>query len=330
MSIKFKNYYEILGVSRSASAEEIKKAYRKLARKYHPDINKGPEAEARFKEIGEANEVLSDTEKRSRYDQLGSNWQAGQDFRPPPGYSNARHEYQGNPRGGRGFNPQDMGGFSEFFETLFGQQFENRQQNGSFGGWGMAEEAPAPGGQDQEAAITITLEEAYHGATKSIRLQTQEVDARGRLQSANKNYQVKIPQGITDGARIRLAGQGGHGPRGGSAGDLYLNIQIAPHARFKVEGHNLEVMLPITPWEAALGAKITLATLEGDATITLPPGSESGQRLRLRGKGLRQGKGLEPGDLMISIQIVVPKKLNAREKELFEELAKSSAFKPRQ
>jgi len=329
MSIKFKDYYEILGVPRTATADEIKKAYRKLARKYHPDVNKSMEAEARFKEIGEANEVLSNTGKRARYDELGSNWQAGQDFRPPPGFGNVHFEYQGSPRGGRGFNPQDMGGFSDFFETLFGGQMRGQPAGTQFGGWDMREEEVPPVGQDQEVAITISLEEAYHGITKSIRLQSPEVDARGRIQSSSKTYQVKIPVGITDGARIRLAGQGGQGSRGGAVGDLYLRVQIAPHPRFKVNGHDLEVELPITPWEAALGAKITIPTLDGNAALTLPPGSETGQRLRLRGKGLQQGKGLEPGDLMVLIRIVVPKRLNTREKELFEELARSSSFNPR-
>lgn len=333
MSVKFKDYYEILGVSRTASAEEIKKAYRKLARKYHPDVNKTPGAEARFKEIGEANEVLSDAEKRSRYDQLGSNWQAGQDFRPPPGFDNMHFDFQGAPGGGRGFRPQDMGGFSDFFEMLFGQKFGGQQfrgqpQGSPFGMWesGGGEEAP---GRDQEAAISISLEEAYHGAVKSIRLQTTEPDARGRVQTHEKTYQVKIPAGINDGARIRLAGQGARDPRGGEAGDLYLRVQIAPHPTFKVDGHDLEVALPITPWEAALGAKVTIPTLEGNASLTLPPGTESGQRLRLRGKGHRQGKGLEPGDLIVVIKIVVPKKMSSREKDLFEELARISSFKPR-
>lgn len=329
MSVKFKDYYEILGVPRTASEDEIKKAYRKLARKYHPDINKSVEAEARFKEVGEANEVLSDAGKRARYDQLGSNWQAGQEFRPPSGFENFHFEYQGSPRGGRGFNSRDMGGFSDFFESLFGSQFQGRPENAPSSMWGMEDAENGPEGQDQEATITISLEEAYHGATKSVRLQASEVDARGRVQSTTKTYQVKIPTGITEGARIRLAGQGSRSLRGGSSGDLYLRVQIAPHPRFKVEGHDLEVELPITPWEAALGARVTTPTLEGDATLSLPPGTETGQRLRLRGKGLRQGRGLEPGDLMVVIRIVVPKRLTPRERELFQELAKSSEFNPR-
>lgn len=329
MSVKFKDYYEILGVPRTASAEDIKKTYRKLARKFHPDVNKAAGAEARFKEIGEAYEVLSDPEKRSRYDQLGANWQAGQDFRPPPGFENMHFEFHGAPGGARGFRPQDMGGFSDFFEMLFGGQMGGQPfgtQNGSrFGRWEEEEET----GRDEEASITITLEEAFHGGTKNIRLQVSEPDARGRMQPQSKTYQVRIPAGITDGARIRLAGQGARGPRGGAAGDLYLRIQIAPHPMFKIDGHDLEVTLPISPWEAALGAKVTIPTLEGNAALTLPAGTESGQRLRLRGKGLGQGKGLEPGDLIVHVKIVVPKKLSPRERELFEELAHVSGFKPR-
>lgn len=331
MSVKFKNYYEILGVPRTASEDDIKKAYRKLARKYHPDINKTAGAEARFKEIGEANEVLSDPGKRARYDQLGSNWQAGQDFRPPPGYENVRFEYQGAPGGGRGFSPRDMGGFSDFFESLFGQNFNGRQADPRFGMWGNEDEEIQGSGLDQEAEIMISLEEACQGATKSIRLQSgSEASLPGRTHPVTKNYQVKIPAGITEGARIRLAGQGTRPARGGAAGDLYLRVKIAPHPVFKVNGHDIEVDLPLAPWEAALGAKVTIPTLEGSAALTIPPGTESGQRMRLRGKGLREGsRGLEPGDLIVAIRIMVPKKLTSREEELFRELARISTFKPR-
>lgn len=329
MSVKFKDYYEILGVPRNASDEDIKKAYRKLARKYHPDVNKSPGAEARFKEVGEANEVLSDPQKRARYDQLGANWQAGQDFRPPPGYGNMHYEFRGAPGGARGFNPQDMGGFSDFFEAIFGQQFTGGRPGQRSAMWEPGEEESFPGGGDQEVSITISLEEAYHGATKSIRLQSNEPDARGRMQTQTKTYQVKIPAGISEGSRIRLAGQGARGPGNGPAGDLYMKVQIAPHPTFKVNGHDLELELPITPWEAALGAKVNIPTMEGSASVAIAAGTESGQRLRLRGKGLRQGKGLEPGDLLVSLKIVVPKRMSSRERELFEELAKVSSFNPR-
>jgi curved DNA-binding protein len=329
MSVKFKDYYDILGIPRTSSADDIKKTYRKLARKYHPDLNKTAGAEARFKEIGEAYEVLSDPTKRSRYDQLGRNWQAGQDFRPPTGYGGSPFEPHGGGGGGRGFKGQDMGEFSDFFEMLFGQQFGNRAQRGTPPNmWGSGEEF-TPQGQDHEAEITISLEEACHGSTKNISLQTPQQDPRARSHTQTKTYQVKIPAGISEGGRIRLAGQGGAGTAGGPAGDLYITIHIAPHPLFKVDGNNLEIECLLAPWEAALGAKVGIPTLQGQAFITLPPGTESGQRLRLRGKGLPQKKGLEPGDLVAVIRIVSPKQLSAREKALFEELAKISTFKPR-
>ena len=298
MSVKFKDYYEILGIPRTASAEDIKKTYRKLARKYHPDLNKSAGAEARFKEIGEANEVLSDPAKRSRYDQLGRDWQSGQEFRPPTG---GPFDFGGTPGGGgRGFQGQDMGEFSDFFEMLFGQNRGGRSSRGAPQNmWGGGEGFPSQG-QDHEAEISITLEEAYHGSTKSISLQTSNQDPRARTHAQTKTYQVKIPAGISEGARIRLAGQGGTGPGGGTAGDLYLTIHITPHPIFRIEGNNLEIDCLLTPWEAALGAKVAIPTLQGQAFITIP-----------------------------IIRIVVPKHLSAREKELFEELAKVSAFNPR-
>lgn len=329
MSVKFKDYYEILGVPRTASADDIKKTYRKLARKYHPDLNKSAGAEARFKEIGEAYEVLSDTGKRSRYDQLGRNWQAGQEFRPPPGFGGGPFEFHGAPGGGRGFKGQDMGEFSDFFEMLFGQQFGGRASRGAPSNmWGANEEF-APQGQDHEAEISISLEEACHGTTKSISLQSTQQDPRARSQGQTRTYQVKIPPGITEGARIRLAGQGGAAAGGGAAGDLYLTIHIAPHPLFRIDGSNLEVDCLLTPWEAALGAKVAIPTLQGKAFITIPAGTESGQRLRLRGKGIPQKRGLEAGDLVAVIRIVVPRQMTARERALFEELAKVSTFDPR-
>lgn len=330
MSVKFKDYYEILGIPRTSSADDIKKAYRKLARKYHPDINKNAGAEARFKEIGEANEVLSDPDKRSRYDQLGRNWQSGQDFRPPSDFGGGSYAFRGAPGGGRGFKGQDMGEFSDFFEMLFGQQMGGRggPRGAPSNMWGAGEEF-SPQGQDHEAEISITLEEACHGSTKSISLQTTSQDPRTRSHAQTRTYQVKIPAGISEGARIRLAGQGSPGSNGGAAGDLYLTIHIAPHPIFKVDGNNIEIDCLLAPWEAALGAKVSIPTLQGQAFITIPAGTESGQRLRLRGKGMPQKRGLEPGDLVAVIRIVVPKQMSAHEKSLFEELAKASTFRPR-
>ncbi len=328
MSVKFKDYYEILGIPRTSSAEDIKKTYRKLARKYHPDLNKSAGAEARFKEIGEAYEVLSDPNKRSRYDQLGRNWQAGQDFRPPPHSGGSPFEFHGT-SGGRGFRGQDMGEFSDFFEMLFGQNQGGRPSRGAPSNmWGAGEEF-TPQGQDHEAEISITLEEACHGSTKNISLQITNQDPRVRAQPQTKTYQVKIPAGISEGARIRLAGQGGPAQGGGTAGDLYLTIHIEPHPIFRIDGNNLEIDCLLAPWEAALGAKVSIPTLQGQAFITIPPGTESGQRLRLRGKGMPQKRGVEPGDLVAVIRIIVPKQMSPREKSLFEELAKISNFNPR-
>ena len=324
MALKYKDYYEILEVPRTASADEIKKAYRRLARKYHPDVSKSAGTENKFKEISEANEVLGDAEKRKRYDELGPNWQAGQEFQPPPGWggSGARYDFRGAPRGG--FDPRQGADFSDFFESIFGERFRNAGQGGS--PW--AEEAGwADRGQDQEASITISLDDAYRGAKKSISLQVAEPDARGRIQRRTRTYEVRIPAGTTQGARIRLAGQGGAAANGGQPGDLFLNVNLAPDARFKVDGYDLETEVQVTPWEAALGARITVPTPDGQAAVQIPAGSESGHRLRLRGKGLPNRT--TPGDLFAVLRIAVPKRLSAKEKELFEELGKVSTFHPR-
>lgn len=330
MPVKYKDYYEVLEVPRTASAEEIKKAYRRLARKHHPDVNKAAGAEARFKEITEANEVLSDPEKRKRYDELGPNWQAGQEFRPPPGWENIRFDFRGagpGARPGTGFDPRQAGGFSDFFESLFGSQFGGGAARGGGVPWEDEGEAWSERGEDHEAAITISLEDAYQGARKSISLQGTEPDNRGRVQRRTRTYEVRIPPGTTDGARIRLAGQGGRGAGGAESGDLFLRVNLAPHPVFRVQGRDLEADVAVTPWEAALGARITVPTPDGQASLQLPPGSESGHRLRLRGKGLPHGTS--PGDLFAVIKIVVPKRLSPREKELLEELARVSTFRPR-
>ncbi len=328
MGVKFQDYYEILGVRRNATDAEIKKAYRKLAQKYHPDVNKDPSAEARFKQINEANEVLGDPEKRKRYDQLGPGWKTGQDFTPPPEWENVRFNFGGAPGAGR-FSFEDLGGFSDFFESLFG----------AAGGRGRVrsaarpfdtEEAWSTEGEDQEASITITLEDAFHGAHKTISLESSEVDDSGRVQRKVRNYDVRIPRGATEGSRIRLAGQGIPGRGGGRPGDLYLRVNLAPHPVFRVQGHDLEMDLPITPWEAALGAKVNISTFTGTASVVVPPKTQSGQRLRLHGKGLPRQSAEGAGNLFAVIKIVVPERLTARERELFEELARTSSFKPRE
>jgi curved DNA-binding protein len=321
----YKDYYKILEVPRTASEAEIKKAYRRLARKHHPDVSKAAGAEGRFKEITEANEVLGDPEKRRRYDELGANWQAGQDFRPPPGWQNAQYEFRGAPRGA-GFDPRGSGDFSDFFESIFGGQFGGAGRSAGGGFW--EDQGGGRGrGEDHEAPITISLEEAYHGVKKSISLQLASPDERGRVQRQTRTYQVRIPPGTTDGARIRLAGQGGSGQGGGAAGDLFLLVRVAPHPLYKVDGRDIETEVPVTPWEAALGARITIPTPDGQAAIQIPAGTESGHRLRLRGKGM---PGPTAGDLMAVIRLVVPKHLSPREKELLEEWARVSAFRPRE
>ena len=314
MSPKFKDYYDVLGVARTAGADDIRKAYRKLARKYHPDINKQADAEARFKEIGEAYEVLNDPEKRRRYDALGAHYRAGQDFAPPPGWAPGGSEFETGAQSG--------GDFSDFFEMLFGGGFQSsRRGRHPFEGFGRRR------GEDHTAELAITLEDAFHGVRKPFRLQTAGPDARGRLRPETRQYTVRIPPGTGEGARIRLAGAGGAGAGGGPSGDLYLTVRIAPHPVFRLKGADLEVTVPVTPWEAALGARIPVPTLSGDAALTLPAGTQGGQRFRLRGKGMA---GRQQGDLIVAIQVALPRRLSDREKSLFQELARVSAFNPRQ
>lgn len=341
MAVKYQDYYQVLGVKRDATQDEIQRAYRKLARQYHPDVNKEPGAEERFKQISEAYTVLKDPETRRRYDQLGANWKAGEDFRPPPGWQSAGRRSRAGAGGGgfrvEGFDPQDFGGFSDFFEAIFGGRA------GPFGGMGGAARAGGMGGmggmggtgfrterpgQTHEGEITITLEDAYRGAKRQITLETQEPDAAGRMQRTTRTYDVKIPPGVTDGSVIRLAGQGGPGIGGGEPGDLLLKVRVAPDPRFRVQDYDLITTLPIAPWEAALGAKAPVPTLDGEAIVTIPPGSQSGQKLRLRGKGLPK-RGGGRGDLLAELRIVVPKELTPEERALMEKLAAASRFNPR-
>lgn len=321
--MKFKDYYEVLGVTRTAATDDIRKTYRKLARKYHPDVNKRSDAEARFKEIAEAYEVLGDAEKRKRYDQLGAHYRAGQDFAPPPGWEQMRYEFGARPEFSGGYTAEDQGDFSDFFETLFGG---GGFRPGQAGG-GLFETFRKRRGEDHEATVTISLEEAFHGARKPIHLQVARMDEHGRMHRESKQYNVQIPRGTTDGARIRLAGQGGQGAGAGAAGDLFLLVQIAPHPVFHLVGADLEVTVPATPWEAALGAKVPVPTMTGKAMLALPAGTQSGQRLRLRGKGLISER--HHGDLIMIIQVAVPRHLNEKEKSLFTELARVSTFNPR-
>ncbi len=324
MAVKYRDYYEILGVPRTASQEDIQKAYRKLARKYHPDVNKAKDAEERFKEIGEAYEVLKDPDKRSKYDQLGEHWKSGQEFRPPPGWESQFGFGRGG--GQTEFRWSTGGGdFSDFFETLFGGMgFRDAFSRGR----GSAEPSWAQPGADREATIHIRLEDAFHGSTKSITLQTQTTSPGGKISVQEKNYEVKIPAGILPGQRIRLSGQGGEGTGGGPRGDLYLKVEIDPHPIYRVEGRDLYMDLPITPWEAALGAELQVPTLAGPVTMKIPAGTQTGQKLRLRGKGMPNPKGTQ-GNLYAVVSVRVPKRLTERERELFEELKRVSRFNPR-
>lgn len=325
MGVKYKDYYEILSVPRNASDEEIRKAYRRLARKYHPDVAKTAQAEERFKEISEAYEVLGDPAKRRQYDALGTGWKAGQDFTPPPGWENIRFEFR-TPGSGRRMSFGDLEGFSDFFKILFGGE-------SPFGFETITEETEWPHqakGQDQEAEITISLEEAYHGARKTIRLESPQVDARGRTHASVRNYEVRIPPGAIEGTRIRLQGQGAPAFDGGPPGDLYLRVHIEPHPVFRVTGCDLETDLLLAPWEAALGAEVQVRTLDGVASMRVPAGTQSGRRFRLRGKGLPDRRTGERGDLYAVAKIVIPSRLTEREKALFEQLSRVSSFQPRQ
>jgi curved DNA-binding protein len=335
--MKYQDYYAVLGVPRDASQDDIKKAFRRQSKKYHPDVNKDKDAEEKFKTMGEAYEVLKDPERRRKYDQLGSGFRPGDDFRPPPGYGGfggggGQGPWQNVEWNVGGTQPGDVpSGFSDFFDAFFGgggQAGGRRRPRGGRDPYAEEELGRARGGEAKEVELQIALEDAYQGATKTITLTQSVVAADGGRRSEEKTYTVKIPPGTTDGTRIRLAGQGGKGRNGGVDGDLYLKVKLAPHARFVVDGHDLDAVLPLAPWEAALGAKVDFATLDGTVRLTVPPGSSSGQKLRLKNKGLPQ-KGGERGNLEVELRVVVPATLSDRERALFEELQKVSAFKPR-
>jgi len=319
MAVKYKDYYAVLGVDRNATDKEIRASYRQLARKFHPDVNKSPDAEAKFKEVGEAYEVLRDAEKRKRYDMLGSNWRAGQEFRPPPGWENVHFEEFGEPS-----ENQFGGSFSDFFESLFGSAFGPQQQQAR----GRRPAGFGRRGEDHEAVIRIGLEDAYHGATRSLSLTTGENGRFGASRPAMKNIEVHIPKGILPGQKIRLAGQGGPGHSGASPGDLYLVVQFEAHPHYRLDGRDVHYDLPLSPWEAALGAKVSVPTPPGNVTVSIPPGSSSGRKLRLRGKGFPNPNGPD-GDMYVVVKIVVPKNLTESERALFNKLAAESRFNPR-
>jgi curved DNA-binding protein len=310
--MQFRDYYETLGVERSSTQDEIKKAYRKLSRQFHPDVNKDKGAEDRFKQVGEAYEVLKDPDKRRQYDQIGSGYTSGQDFRPPAGWQNVDFNFTGTPTGAGGGVPS---GFSDFFEAFFA------------GGEGRRR-APRPReGADVEAEITISIEEAYAGTSRTITMQHTVPGHDGGRRSEDRTFTVKIPAGATEGSRVRLRGLGGKGSGGAPDGDVIVTIHIAEHERFVLEDRDIVTRLFLSPWEAALGGKVPLQTLGGEVKLTIPPGAPSGMRMRLKGKGLP--KKDNPGDLIVELNIVVPTTLTDAERKLFEELSKISRFDPR-
>lgn len=318
--LDYKDYYETLGIQKNASQDEIQKAYRKLARKFHPDVNKDPGAELKFKEIGEAYEVLKDPDKRQKYDQYGSAWKHAQQRGGgvPPGWEGFDFGQGGGFGGGGGE------GFSSFFEMLFGRGAAGRRGAGGpggFGGFEGFEGFQRPGG-DSEAELVISLEEAVKGGTREITLADPATGQR-------RSFSVKIPAGVRSGQRIRLAGQGQPGMGGGARGDLYLKIEIEPDPRFRIEAADLHTHVAVTPWEAALGTEAEVETPEGTVRIRIPAGSSSGRKIRLRGRGLKQAGG-ERGDLFAEVRIVIPSHLSERERELFEQLAQASEFQARE
>ena len=298
MAVKFRDYYEVLGVPRTATAEEIKRAYRQLARKHHPDLQVASErarASERFKEINEANEVLSDPDKRAKYDALGANWKGGMDFTPPPDTGrgpSVTTEWEG------------FGDFSDFFGSIFGRPPGGRAGAGRAGGDRAGVRMPIPG-NDIEGELPLTLDDVLHGGQRRITVDGRSLD-------------VTIPRGIRDGATLRLAGQGGPGVNGGPAGDVYLRVRLLPHPRYRVVGDDLEMDLPLWPWQAVLGAEVRVDTPDGPVTLTVPPGTQSGQRLRLRGRGLPRDAAR--GDLYAVVRIVVPTRPSAAEREAYEML----------
>lgn len=306
--MKFKDYYEVLGVDRNATDADIKKAFRRLARKYHPDVSKERDAELRMKEVNEAYAVLSDPEKRAAYDSVGRGFRPGDEFTPPPDWG-THFEFSG--RGPAGF---EHGDFSEFFEELFGRLGVQNRKRG-----------PARG-EDHHATILVDLEDAFHGATRNVTLHVPGVDPFGHPTSTERTLKVTIPRGIREGQSIRLAGQGARGQGDGTAGDLYLSVKFKPHGRYRVEGRDIHEKFPIAPWEAALGAQVEAETPDGPVKIRIPAGSQSGQRLRLKGRGMPDDPA---GDLYLELQIVVPRADTPQARQIYETMARELKFDPR-
>jgi curved DNA-binding protein len=318
--MEYRDYYEIMGVPRDASQDDIKKAYRKLARKHHPDVSDSADAEEQFKQLGEAYQVLKDPEKREAYDQLGSNWQAGQDFHPPPGWQESSG-FGGS--GFEGFGGAPGGGsarYSDFFEDLFGGGFSHEAGAGGFRGNFQAD------GQDQHVRILIDIRDSYLGATRSLQLQVQELGDDDRLVSRQRTLNVKIPKGIRAGQQIRLKGQGGQALGEGRSGDLYLEVEFQADDYFEVEGKDVYLNLPVAPWEAALGGKVKVPLPGGGIDLKIPSNSTRGRKLRVRGKGL---PGKEPGDLFVILDVVFPPADSEAGKKIYQDMQREMSFDPR-
>lgn len=315
--MEFKDYYKILGVPRDATADDIKKAFRKLARKYHPDISKEAGAEARMQEINEANAVLSDPEKRAAYDQLGKGYQPGQEFRPPPDWD-AGFEFSG-----RGFGGQETADFSDFFAELFGGLGGGRGSPFHTRGGRAGYQAR---GEDHHAKVVLDLADAFTGATRQVSLRAPEVDPQGHVVLKTRTLNVKIPKGVREGQVIRLAGQGAPGAGGAAAGDLLLEIHFKQDSRLRAVGRDLYLSLPVAPWEAALGAVVAVELPGGAVKVRIPEGAQSGKQLRVRGKGI---PGEPPGDLLLDLRVVLPPADTPQAKAFYESMAREFAFDPR-
>ena len=309
--MKYKDYYAILGIERAADADTVKKAYRKLARKYHPDVSKDPKGEEKFKDVAEAYQTLKDTEKRAAYDRLGSH-QSGEDFRPSPDW-------------GREFNTQFNNGEASFEGVDLADLFAQFSRGHAGGG---AHVNRPQHGENFDVITEISLEDAFNGTQVTLNLSVPVYDEHGRMRREPRHFEAKIPKGAGEGQRLRLRGQGGKGLHGGRDGDLYLTIKLKPHPLYRVDGHNLFIDLPLTPWEAALGATVEVPTLAGAVNLKVAPATNSGQPLRLSKRGLPKSAGGE-GDLYAMVKIMLPPELSEREKTLFREMADASAFNPR-
>ncbi|QOJ21319.1 MAG: DnaJ domain-containing protein [Gammaproteobacteria bacterium] len=310
--MEFKDYYKTLGVSRDATAEEIKKSFRRLARKYHPDVSKETDAEQKMQEVNEAYTVLSDPEKRAAYDQLGQRgFQPGSDFQPPPGWDSG-FEFSG-----RGFDGAQAADFSDFFAQLFGGKM----------GAGARHTHHRMRGEDHHAKIMLDLEDSYHGATRSLTLRMPKLDNQGRTVLAEHTLNVRIPKGVYAGQVIRLAGQGGPGHAGAAAGDLFLEVHFNPHSRYRIENKDVYAALPVAPWEAALGATVKIPVPDGTVEVRVPENSQSGRKLRLKGRGI---PAAAPGDLYLVLEVVLPPAATEKAREFYQTMARELAFNPRQ